>query len=57
MIRFECLVVRDRVKEKTIRYYDDLESALVWLELEGYQVLNIRPLSVISIIQCRQNDL
>lgn len=57
MIRFECLVVRDRVKEKTIRYYDDLESALAWLELEGYQVLNIRPLSVISIIQCRQNDL
>lgn len=44
MKKFECLVMRDGVKEKTIRFYADIESAFAWLEFEGYQVLNIKQL-------------
>lgn len=42
MMYFECLVKRDRITEKIIRWFKDEEHALAWLELEGYRVFSIR---------------
>lgn len=45
MIRFECLVTRNRITEKIIRFFTSQECAFAWLELEGYKVLSIKQLN------------
>ena len=45
MKKFECLVKRDRITQKIVRYFDDAEAAFAWLELEGYQVFSVRDLT------------
>ena len=42
MKKFECLVKRDGVTEKIVRYFTNSEQAFAWLELEGYRVYSIR---------------
>ena len=44
MKKYECLVKRDRITEKIIRWFTSDESAFAWLELEGYQVFYIKEL-------------
>ena len=45
MIKFECLVNRDRITQKIIRFFTNQEYAFIWLELEGYKVLSIKQLN------------
>lgn len=45
MKKFECLVKRDRITQKIVRYFDDAEAAFALLELEGYQVFSVRDLT------------
>lgn len=44
MRKYECLVKRDRITEKIIRWFTSDESAFAWLELEGYRVFYIKEL-------------
>lgn len=44
MIKFECLVTRDRITKKIIRFFTSQEYAFAWLELEGYKVLSTKQL-------------
>ena len=43
-MKFECIVVDRGVYKKFIRYYDSVELAFAWLELEGYKVISLREL-------------
>lgn len=45
MIKYECLVSRNRITEKFIRFFTSQEYAFAWLELEGYKVLSIKQLT------------
>ena len=45
MRKFECLVKRDRITEKIIRWFKSEEYAFAWLELEGYLVFYVKELS------------
>lgn len=42
MKNFECLVKRDGVTIKFIRYFSDSEHAVKWFELEGYKVFYVK---------------
>ena len=44
MKKYECLVKRDGITEKIIRWFKSDESAFAWLELEGYRVFYIKEL-------------
>lgn len=42
MWKYECIVKRDGIVQKIIRYFTDSEHAFAWLELEGYKVYSIK---------------
>lgn len=45
MKKFECIVRLRSETKKIIRYFSDSEHAFVWLQLEGYKVINVKELS------------
>lgn len=45
MKKYECLVKRDGITEKIIRYFTNQERAFAWLELEGYHVFSLKELT------------
>ena len=42
MKKYECIIKRDGITTKAIRYFSDSKYAFVWLALEGYKVISVK---------------
>lgn len=44
-MKFECIVKQRGITIKIIRYFENIEYAFAWLELEGYKVISVKELT------------